>query len=144
MGRHSSSSGKTEAGGEQYRKEEKHHKHMEKLAKLGAVAAGAYARVRSKHLMRCTTYFLRNVNYSCLTRTNNHFTIGIQHEKHEARKDPEHARSHKMKEKIAATVAAGSAGFAIHEHHKKKEAKKHARHAHHHRYNHGCICTCRP
>jgi hypothetical protein len=50
MGRHSSS-GKPEAGAEQYRKEEKHHKHMEKLAKLGAVAAGAYARVRPKHLM---------------------------------------------------------------------------------------------
>ena len=28
-----------------YRKEEKHHKHMEQLAKLGAVAAGAYAMV---------------------------------------------------------------------------------------------------
>nr|XP_040241942.1 uncharacterized protein LOC120962104 isoform X1 [Aegilops tauschii subsp. strangulata] len=40
MGRQTSSS-KTEAGGEQHRKEEKHHKHMEQLAQLGAVAAGA-------------------------------------------------------------------------------------------------------
>jgi hypothetical protein len=48
MGRHSNSS-KAEAavGGEQHRKEEKHHKHMEKLAQLGAVAAGAYAMVRT-------------------------------------------------------------------------------------------------
>ena len=38
-------SSKTDAGGEQHLKEEKHHKHMEQLAQLGAVAAGAYALV---------------------------------------------------------------------------------------------------
>uniref|UniRef100_A0A0D9VAE1 Uncharacterized protein n=1 Tax=Leersia perrieri TaxID=77586 RepID=A0A0D9VAE1_9ORYZ len=54
------------------------------------------------------------------------------HEKKAAKKDPEHAKSHKTKERIAAAVAVGSAGFAFHEHHKKKEAKKHRRHAPHH------------
>lgn len=58
----------------------------------------------------------------------------LQHEKKQAKKDPEHARSHKMKEGIAAAVAVGSAGFALHEHHEKKEAKKHRRHAHHHHH----------
>jgi ABA/WDS induced protein len=29
-----------------YRKQEKHHKHMEQLAQLGAVTAGAYAMVQ--------------------------------------------------------------------------------------------------
>jgi hypothetical protein len=46
MGRHSNTSNvKAEAGGEECRKEEKHHKRMEQLAQLGAVAAGAYAMV---------------------------------------------------------------------------------------------------
>ncbi|KAF2297530.1 hypothetical protein GH714_025165 [Hevea brasiliensis] len=40
-----------------YKKEKKHHKHLEQLVELGAVAAGAYA----------------------------------LHEKHQAKKDPEHA-----------------------------------------------------
>ncbi|KRX87996.1 Abscisic stress-ripening protein 2, partial [Trichinella patagoniensis] len=39
------------------------------------------------------------------------------HEKHEAKKDPEHAHRHKIEEKIAGTVAAGAGGFALHEHH---------------------------
>jgi hypothetical protein len=52
----------------------------------------------------------------------------LQHEKHKAKKDPENARSHRIKEEIAATVAVGSAGFAFHEHHKKKDAKKHGHH----------------
>jgi hypothetical protein len=53
----------------------------------------------------------------------------MQHEKHKAKKDPEHARSHRIKEEIAATIAAGSAGLAIHEHH-KKHARQHG-HQHH-------------
>ncbi|KAI5001721.1 hypothetical protein ZWY2020_026371 [Hordeum vulgare] len=47
------------------------------------------------------------------------------HEKHKAKKDPENARWHRIKEEIAATVAVGSAGFAFHEHHRKKDARKH-------------------
>ncbi|WVZ67303.1 hypothetical protein U9M48_016401 [Paspalum notatum var. saurae] len=39
------------------------------------------------------------------------------HEKHQAKKDPAHAHSHKVKEEIAAAFALGSAGFAFHEHH---------------------------
>ncbi|KAJ4964525.1 hypothetical protein NE237_016374 [Protea cynaroides] len=46
------------------------------------------------------------------------------HEKHMAKKDPEHAHSHKIKEEIAVTVAVGSLAFSRHEHHEKKEAKK--------------------
>ena len=49
MGHHQPSSSiknKAEAAGD-HRKEEKHHKHMEQLAQLGAVAAGAYALVRT-------------------------------------------------------------------------------------------------
>jgi hypothetical protein len=54
--------------------------------------------------------------------------VWVQHEKHKAKKEPENARSHRVKEEIAATIAAGSVGLAIHEHHKKKEAKKHGHH----------------
>lgn len=51
-----------------------------------------------------------------------------QHEKHKAKKDPENAHSHKVKEEIAATVAVGSVGYVFHEHHEKKDAKKHGHH----------------
>ncbi len=47
-----------------------------------------------------------------------------QHEKHEAKKDPEQAHKHKVEEEIAAAVAVGAGGYAFHEHHEKKEAKK--------------------
>ncbi|CAN6481220.1 unnamed protein product [Victoria cruziana] len=46
------------------------------------------------------------------------------HEKHQAKKDPENARAHRMKEEIAVTVAVGSAVLVMHEHHEKKAAKK--------------------
>ncbi|GAB4845164.1 Abscisic stress-ripening protein 2 [Ancistrocladus abbreviatus] len=45
------------------------------------------------------------------------------HEKHEARKDPEHAHRCKLEEEIAATAAVGAGGFAFHEKH-EKEAKE--------------------
>ncbi|KAF3796478.1 hypothetical protein EJ110_NYTH01500 [Nymphaea thermarum] len=67
----------------------KHHKHMQRLAKVGTVTAGAYA----------------------------------LHEKHKAKKDPENAHSHRIKE-IAATVAVGGVVLVMHEHHEKKAAKK--------------------
>ncbi|KAG6494108.1 hypothetical protein ZIOFF_049127 [Zingiber officinale] len=58
------------------------------------------------------------------------------YEKHEAKKDPEHAHRHKIVEEVAAAVAVGSGGFAFHEHHEKKEAKEDAEEAsgkkHHH------------
>jgi hypothetical protein len=47
-----------------------------------------------------------------------------QHEKHKAKKDPENAHGHKVKEEVAAVAAVGAAGFAFHEHHQKKDAKK--------------------
>jgi len=46
-----------------------------------------------------------------------------QHEKHKAKKDPENAHGHKVKEEVAAVAALGAAGFAFHEHH-QKDAKK--------------------
>jgi hypothetical protein len=46
-----------------------------------------------------------------------------QYERHEAKKDPEHAQRHKIEEGVAAVAALGSGGFAFHEHHDKKEAK---------------------
>ncbi|CAH9101647.1 unnamed protein product [Cuscuta europaea] len=46
------------------------------------------------------------------------------YEKHEAKKDPEHAHRHKIEEEVAAAAAVGSGGFAFHEHHEKKEAKE--------------------
>lgn len=58
-----------------------------------------------------------------------------QHEKHEAKKDPEHAHRHKIEEEIAAVAGVGAAGFAFHEHHEKKESKKEEEKAegkHHH------------
>lgn len=47
----------------------------------------------------------------------------MQYERHEAKKDPEHAQRHKIEEGVAAVAALGSGGFAFHEHHGKKEAK---------------------
>ena len=47
-----------------------------------------------------------------------------QYEKHEAKKDPEHAHRHKIGEEIGAVAALGAGGFAFHEHHEKKEAKE--------------------
>ena len=60
-----------------------------------------------------------------------------QYEKHEAKKDPEHAHRHKIEEEIAAAAAVGSGGYAFHEHHEKKKDHKDAEEAsgekkHHH------------
>ncbi|KAG6776201.1 hypothetical protein POTOM_019707 [Populus tomentosa] len=58
------------------------------------------------------------------------------YEKHEAKKDPEHAHRHKIEEEIAAAAAVGTGGFGFHEHHEKKETKKEEEEAngkkHHH------------
>ena len=48
----------------------------------------------------------------------------MQHEKHKAKKDPEHAHSHKIGEGLAAAAAVGATGYTLHEHHEKKEAKE--------------------
>lgn len=48
----------------------------------------------------------------------------MQYEKHQAKKDPENAHRHKIKEEIAATAAVGAGGYVFHEHHEKKEAKE--------------------
>ncbi|TQD92575.1 hypothetical protein C1H46_021827 [Malus baccata] len=45
------------------------------------------------------------------------------HEKHNEKKDPEHAHMHKIEEEIVAAAAVGSGGFAFHEHHEKKKDK---------------------
>ena len=63
--------------------------------------------------------------------------IYVQYEKHEAKKDPEHAHRHKIEEEIAAAAAVGSGGYAFHEHHEKKKDHKDAEEAsgekkHHH------------
>ncbi|XP_048436858.1 abscisic stress-ripening protein 3-like [Pyrus x bretschneideri] len=52
------------------------------------------------------------------------------HEKHKAKKDPEHAHKHKIEEEIAAAAAVGAGGLAFHEHHEKKETKKEEEEAH--------------
>lgn len=52
-----------------------------------------------------------------------------QYEKHEAKKDPEHAHRHKIEEEVAAAAAVGSGGFAFHEHHEKKKDHKEAEEA---------------
>ena len=51
------------------------------------------------------------------------------YEKHEAKKDPEHAHRHKIEEEVAAAAAVGSGGFAFHEHHEKKQDHKEAEEA---------------
>ncbi|BBN67688.1 hypothetical protein Prudu_154S000500 [Prunus dulcis] len=91
-----------------YKKEEKHHKHLEHLSEAGAAAAGVFA------LMWCDA----------------------QHEKHESKKDPEHAHKHKIEEEIAAAAAVGSGGFAFHEHHEKKEAKEEEEESHGKKHHH--------
>lgn len=48
----------------------------------------------------------------------------VQYEKHEAKKDPEHAHRHKIEEELAATAAVGAGGYAFHEHHEKKKDHK--------------------
>ncbi|XP_050229916.1 abscisic stress-ripening protein 5-like [Mercurialis annua] len=50
------------------------------------------------------------------------------YEKHEAKKDPEHAHRHKVEEEVAAAAAVGSGGFAFHERHDKKEAHGNKKH----------------
>ncbi|KAB1216263.1 Abscisic stress-ripening protein 2 [Morella rubra] len=59
------------------------------------------------------------------------------HEKHRAKKDPEHAHSHKVKEEIAATITVAAGGFALHEKHERKAAKKEDKklHGKHHQYH---------
>ncbi|RAL46975.1 hypothetical protein DM860_017016 [Cuscuta australis] len=57
------------------------------------------------------------------------------HEKHEAKKDGEHAHRHKIEEEVAAAVAVGAGGFVFHEHHEKKEAHKEEKEEHHHRHH---------
>lgn len=46
------------------------------------------------------------------------------YERHEEKKDAEHAGRHKTEERIAEAVAVGAGGFALHERHEKKEAVK--------------------
>lgn len=59
-----------------------------------------------------------------------------QCEKHEAKKDPEHAHRHKLEEEIAAVGAVGAGGYAFHEHHDKKETKKEEEEAHGNKQHH--------
>jgi hypothetical protein len=61
----------------------------------------------------------------------------VQYEKHEAKKDPEHAHRHKITEEVAAAAAVGAGGYVFHEHHEKKKDHKDAEEAsgekkHHH------------
>uniref|UniRef100_A0A2P2IVJ4 Uncharacterized protein n=1 Tax=Rhizophora mucronata TaxID=61149 RepID=A0A2P2IVJ4_RHIMU len=58
------------------------------------------------------------------------------HEKHETKKDPEHAHRHKVEERIGEALALGSGGLAFHEHHEKKEAKKEEEEAHGKKHHH--------
>ncbi|TKY46070.1 Abscisic stress-ripening protein 1 [Spatholobus suberectus] len=76
-----------------YKKEEKHHKNLEHLGEMGAVAAGAFA----------------------------------LHEKHKARKDPEHAHRHKIEEEIAAAAAVGAGGFPSMSIMRRKKQRKNMR-----------------
>lgn len=108
------------------KKEEKHHKHKEHLGELGALAAGAYALVSHQNSISPISTSIVII-WCRLAIVGGHLVVPLaQHEKHQAKKDPENAHKHKVAEEIAATVAVGSAGFAFHEHHEKKEAKKHA------------------
>ncbi|XP_012840446.1 PREDICTED: uncharacterized protein LOC105960782 [Erythranthe guttata] len=58
------------------------------------------------------------------------------HEKHKAKKDPENAHKHKVKEHIAAVVAVGVGGIAFHEGHEKKDAKKKSKDIKNGKHNH--------
>ena len=113
-----------ESSGEvDYEKKEKHHKHMEQLGELGAIAAGAYALVRTK-----SNFFIDRLIdawFSSWSGMHRCVPVWLQHEKHKAKKDPENEHGHRIKEEVAAVAAVGSAGFAFHEHHEKKDAKKH-------------------
>ena len=60
----------------------------------------------------------------------------FQHEKYQAKKEPEHAHKDKIEEEIAATVAVGAGGYALHEHHEKKEAKKEEEKEHGKKHHH--------
>ncbi|KAI5078722.1 hypothetical protein GOP47_0006393 [Adiantum capillus-veneris] len=74
------------------------------------------------------------------------------YEKHQAKKDPEHAHKHKIGEAVASAVVAGSTVYAKHEHdekkhHEKEEGKHHlfGHHSHNRRCNlqcnHSCVVT---
>ncbi|KAJ7548874.1 hypothetical protein O6H91_07G031700 [Diphasiastrum complanatum] len=52
------------------------------------------------------------------------------HEKHEAKKHPEHAHRHKVEQSIAEAVAVGMLGVTFHEGHEVKHAKKEAKKHH--------------
>ncbi|MCL8600347.1 hypothetical protein NAB79_19115 [Proteus mirabilis] len=58
------------------------------------------------------------------------------YEKHEAKKDPEHAHRHKLEEEIAAAAAVGAGGYAFHEKHERKEAKEEDEEAHGKKHHH--------
>jgi len=51
------------------------------------------------------------------------------YEKHESKKDPEHAGRHKIEEEVAAAAAVGGGGYAFHEHHEKKQDEETAEEA---------------
>jgi len=46
------------------------------------------------------------------------------YERHEEKKDPEHAARHKLEEELAGAGAVGAEGFAFHERHEKREGRK--------------------
>ncbi|ONK77523.1 uncharacterized protein A4U43_C02F7460 [Asparagus officinalis] len=58
------------------------------------------------------------------------------YEKHESKKDPEHAHRHKIEEEIAAAAAVGGGGYAFHEKHERKEAREEAEEAHGKKHHH--------
>jgi hypothetical protein len=122
-------------------KEEKQHKHKQHLGEAGAIAAGAFALVRSppirsslssiyihKWTARTNNIYINRTNWMMIT---DHLVWRgrAQYEKHEAKKDPEHAHRHKIEEEVAAAAAVGSGGFAFHEHHEKKKDHKEAEEA---------------
>eukprot|EP00249_Psilotum_nudum_P010647 c22674_g3_i2 orf=108-359(+) len=49
------------------------------------------------------------------------------YEKHEAKKDPEHAHKHRVGEAIAGALSVGTGAYAWHERHDKKDAEKAAK-----------------
>ncbi|KAJ7523976.1 hypothetical protein O6H91_18G071600 [Diphasiastrum complanatum] len=46
------------------------------------------------------------------------------YERHEVKKDPEHAGRHKLEEEFAGAAAAGGAGFGLYEHHAEKKSER--------------------